>query len=105
MTAESKVQDLMDALDTSVREAKAARQKHSEWMREKEARDREAREQRRNEFFVVDGRTDIPDLEFLTPDCPVCGLYTVAEDGQFICEECGIVWPGSGYGHEARRDA
>lgn len=37
-------------------------------------------------------RQGIPDLEFLTPDCPVCGLATEFDDGWFECSGCNIVW-------------
>lgn len=67
-----------------------------------EARQRELRDERRAEFFAE--RDDIPDLEFLTPDCSVCGRYTEFDDGWFSCPECLIAWPRSGYGHQAVRD-
>lgn len=45
----------------------------------------------------------IPDLEFLTPDCPVCSESTEVDDGWFLCMVCEVTWPSSGYGHEAER--
>ena len=61
----------------------------------------EAAAERRDEFFAT--RTDIPDLEFLTPECPVCGEYTTTEDDGFLCDGCRIAWRRNGYGHEAER--
>lgn len=66
-----------------------------------QTRQRELRAERRAEFAAE--RSDVPDLEFLTPECPICGLGTTFDDGSFECEECRIVWPRSGYGHEAER--
>lgn len=60
----------------------------------------EAKE-RRLDWWV--DHTDIPDLEFLTPECPICGLPTTAEDGGFICDPCHVHWKGNGYGHEATK--
>lgn len=66
-----------------------------------EQKRREA-EERRDEFFAE--RSDIPDLEFLTPDCSICGTSTDFDDGSFYCEVCCVTWKRSGYGHEAVRD-
>lgn len=68
-------------------------------MYEFQARQRDLRAERRAEFLAE--RRAIPDLEFLTPECPMCGLGTMFDDGSFGCEECEVWWPRSGYGHEA----
>lgn len=71
------------------------------WFADLQAKQAAARAEQRAAFFA-EGRA-IPDLVFATPECSVCGLHTMFDDGVFICEECDIVWPQSGYGHEAER--
>lgn len=70
----------------------------------REGRERRAAEQaeRRAEFFA--GRSDVPDLEFRSPYCSVCGAETGYDGDSFWCEGCGIVWPKNGYGHESVRE-
>lgn len=36
------------------------------------------------------------DLEFLTPQCPICAEYTDAMDGGLSCYPCGIAWDSDG---------
>lgn len=36
------------------------------------------------------------DLEFLTPNCPICAEYTDAVDGGLSCFNCGVAWDGDG---------
>jgi hypothetical protein len=55
--------------------------------------------QRRTEWRA--DHTDIPDLEFRTPDCPICDLETEYEDGYFTCWPCDVSWLDNGYGHQA----
>ncbi len=45
----------------------------------------------------------IPDLDFWTPDCPVCDRSTDFDSDQFVCSECRIAWPRNGYGSQAER--
>lgn len=36
------------------------------------------------------------DLEFQTPQCPICAEHTDAVDGGFSCYRCGIAWDKGG---------
>lgn len=36
------------------------------------------------------------DLEFLTPQCPICAEYTDPVDAGFDCCECGVTWDERG---------
>lgn len=77
------------------------------WQREQRLRadsERKWRHEQRVQFFLVDAKTVIPDLEFETPLCTVCGLSTNYDNECFACEECGITWPRSGYGSQALVD-
>ena len=56
-------------------------------------------ERRRTEWRA--DHTDIPDLDFAPPDCPICDRMTDYEDGYFICEGCDVAWPDNGYGSQA----
>lgn len=66
---------------------------------ESKCRSEKAAQERRDEFFAE--RRDIPDLEFQTPECPICGLSTDYDDGGFTCSGCEMTWPRNGYGHHA----
>jgi hypothetical protein len=59
------------------------------------ARERRTRDQRRAEF-AAQQEPEIPDLEFLTPECSVCGLSTDSDGDSFCCVECRITWGRSG---------
>jgi hypothetical protein len=72
------------------------------WMRERERRLRKAAEEMSAEHFGQPDAT-IPDLEFSTPDCPICLQATDFDDGVFVCDVCHIGWPRSGYGRDAER--
>ena len=64
-------------------------------------RQQEAAAERRAEW--QGGPTDIPDLDFYPPDCPICYLMTDFDDGWFTCKGCDISWPDNGYGSQACR--
>lgn len=75
-----------------------------EWLRQ---RQRERLEQAREDaarWFAEFGTDAIPDLEFETPVCPVCDLYTDFEDGRFECENCGLHWSHRGEHGEIEPD-
>ena len=72
-------------------------------LNEAEARRQKAAAQERKEWFTANDEQNLPDLEFLTPNCPMCGLPTEFDDGSFTCQGCCTTWPPSGYGHEAFR--
>ena len=38
----------------------------------------------------------VADLEFVTPDCPDCGVATGVDTDAFWCEECGATWNRQG---------
>jgi hypothetical protein len=69
--------------------------------REYERQRRESQEQQSAEHFANPDAT-IPDLEFSTPDCPICYRATDFDDG-FSCDVCKVTWPSNGYGHDATR--
>ena len=72
------------------------------WWNEREQRLRKAAEEMSAEHFAQLDAT-IPDLEFNTPDCPICLTATDFDDGVFVCDVCCISWPRSGYGRDAER--
>lgn len=45
----------------------------------------------------------LPELEFRSPDCPLCGMETNPNDGAFDCESCNLTW-GSDGTHGERMD-
>ena len=63
------------------------------WVRERQARITAIADERRAEW----NRDTVPDLEFSTPDCPICGLPTECDDG-FYCDPCGAAWRINGTG-------
>lgn len=73
------------------------------WWEEHERQRRGTHEEASAAFFAT--RSDIPDLEFLPPDCSICECPTDYDDGWFYCDVCRVHWPSTGYGHQARRDA
>lgn len=56
------------------------------------------------EWFAENGREAIPDLEFETPDCPVCYLPTESDPDSFLCDVCGLTWDRNGTGGESIND-
>lgn len=60
-----------------------------------EASRRRRRDDRRSEF-AARREIAIPALEFLTPDCSVCGLRTECDGDSFWCVECRISWGRNG---------
>lgn len=40
--------------------------------------------------------TRIPDLEFVTPECSLCGFPTKSRDGGFTCDRCKFEWSFEG---------
>lgn len=73
----------------------------SDFLQDLEQRQQESADQRRAEWFA--DHSDIPDLDFLTPDCSICWLATEYDDGYFTCVGCDVSWPQNGYGHQAVR--
>ena len=69
------------------------------WMADHRRHQQEAAAKRRAEWR--EDHTDIPDLEFSPPDCPICWETTDFDDGWFTCEACDVAWPENGYGHLA----
>lgn len=61
------------------------------YLAEMEANRRRVRDGRRADF-AAQHDPEIPVLEFLTPDCPVCGLSTECDGDSFRCVECRISW-------------
>lgn len=66
-----------------------------------EARQQKLAESNRQEYFGH--HKDIPDLEFNTPDCPICWLNTEYDDGWFTCYGCDVSWHQNGSGKDAMR--
>lgn len=58
-----------------------------------------------SEIHWSDPDASIPDLEFLTPECPICTTPTEYDDGVYTCPVCIVTWPRNGYGHQATRYA
>jgi len=47
--------------------------------------------------IAIEAQHCIPDLEFLPPDCPICGEGTDYADGElFQCERCEVFWQRDG---------
>lgn len=65
------------------------------YLAEMKANRRRVRADRRAEFAARREPT-IPALEFLTPDCSVCGLSTECDSDTFWCVECRISWSHNG---------
>lgn len=71
------------------------------WMAERDRMTAEREREESQEHFA-DPEATIPDLDFSTPDCPICGHNTEYDEG-FRCDVCDVWWPMSGYGSHAER--
>lgn len=75
-----------------------------EWLERRRARIVEAATADARRWFAEHGTETIPDLEFDTPPCSICGEHTDYDDGTFWCDICGVRWEQSGRHGEAEPD-
>lgn len=67
----------------------------AEYLAKLETGRRRVRDDRRKEF-AAQHEPEIPPLEFLTPECSVCGRSTECDGDTFSCVECRITWGRNG---------